>query len=168
MNRPSEGLRAILKTLGLLFLSLQYWQTLGFAFTPGLKCLICTWLWVNKYLRSDSWSKRIKLSTLKGQKGWTHLRKTHGGCFSWIIIKSLYHTLPLFAFLQRQDFAFLQGGQGVQEGPDLVPGSSKAQEVIWEQWGRRRGYEEYHDFSILVVSYGKVGGRKERGRCFGL
>lgn len=64
------------------------------------------------------------------------LRKTHGGCFSWIIVESLYQTLPLFALLQHWDFAFLQGGQWVQEGPDLVPGSSKAWEVIWEEWGK--------------------------------
>lgn len=43
---------------------------------------------------------------------------------------SINQTLSLFTLLQHWGFAFLQGGQWVQEGLALVPGPSKAREVI--------------------------------------
>lgn len=55
--------------------------------------------------------------------------------FSAELLSNFSIRFYVFAFLQHQGFAFLQRDQWVQEGPVLVPGVSKAQEVIWEEWG---------------------------------
>lgn len=52
------------------------------------------------------------------------------GVVSTELLSNFSIRLYLFAFLQHQGFAFLQGDQWVHEGTALVPWFSKAQEVI--------------------------------------
>lgn len=175
--KPQGGLRAVVKTLGLLLLLLNL-QTLSFSLALRLKHSTRTQLWVNKHLKSDSWRKgKIKtecfLPTLMGTKRMDPYWETRSGPFMggwWAkfpfrpYISSLSHSTGVFCFPQ--------GGQQVKEGPALVPGSPGMQEGQRASHcpsGASRGegvpwfQREIRGSRTLVVSYGKAGGRRDRG-----